>query len=395
MPKPSYVLILFTVLFGGFLAIVRPAARTAADFRPKAPVVVQNPSPDTRIPEKVVLRGSLHDRFGRPVGGAMIEARPAVGGEVLVRGETAADGSYALALADTSPVDLLLRAQGLGAIAVRRFPARRLHRSDTLGPELPWLGDAAPPLPPWSAGLLAGEGFVKNLNGELVPGALVVVEQTGLSARTDDNGRFRVGLPGQSCTLRVRSTAGEIARVDLEPSTRPQGLVPVPDIVLRPGLALEGMVTRPDGSVGAGVTVRVEAPGIDLVTVSDAAGGFHFVGLSDEPATLTGRAHDGALPVRTVVRPGGDASIVHLQLLAERPLRVQVVREGLPVPGVHVYCTEESGLRRGYAQADDQGIVQLRGLAGRAPSFEVRADGTWEPQVVRDYDAAAGILVLE
>ena len=85
---------------------------------------------------------------------------------------------------------------------------------------------------------------------------------------------------------------------------------------------------------------------------------------------------------------GDDLDLQDLSLVAEQPLRIQVVGErGEPRADAHVVA-EESGLRTTHAQADEFGWVLLRGLAGGGFRFEVRSAGDFRPLLVvrRDGD---------
>lgn len=365
------------------------------------PVVITNPSPDTRAVGPVVLRGAVVDTRGEPVVDAAVRVTSAAGGEIRAELRTDAQGSYQAALRDSSPVDVTIEADGLGPSRSRRFPARRARPVTVLGPRLPWNGDGIADDGDWVASAIAAEGFVKGDGDELVPGALVVVEETGLSTRSDEIGRFRIGITG-SCTLRVTSDDGRVGTLELSEIPRRQGLLPIPDVRLEPGLSLEGVVTQADGAVAAGVAVKLRAEshrGFERWVTTDAAGAFQVDGLVGEPLLVSVAPTRGGLGVSARVVPGRDASVVHLKMVAERPLRLQVVHgSGRAAAGVHVFATQAGGLRRAYAQADDAGFVGLRGLAAQAADaieFEVRAAGTLADVAVLAFDAEGLRLTVE
>jgi len=393
MNKPSYVLAIFTVIFGGALIALRsdPEDLDRGSNR-RAVVRHTNQLPDNRVVPEVHVHGRVFDRLGWPVGNTQIAVRSAVDQEPVSAGEADAAGVFRLQLTDNTPVDLTFRAPGHADEVVRVFPARRGPIFVTLGPQLPW--NESNTLEPWRAGELAGEAYVKDPDGSLLADAEVVVCETGLTARSDENGRFRIGLPDGPCRLLVRHGERAVAEMELPAPTQRQGLMPLRNVVVEPGLVMEGMVTTPAGDGAVGVPVHVQGQGVDTWTLTGEGGAFRVAGMLPGVYRVVAAAFEGALGLGEEIALAADTSLVQLRMRDERPIDLHVVRDGEGLPRVHVLCREEGGLRTAHAQADENGYVQLRGLAHVEPRFEVRKDQDWTVLPVVAFEPSASRLVV-
>jgi hypothetical protein len=252
-----------------------------------------------------------------------------------------------------------------------------------LDERLPWVTEFRNPHPAPEATGLAGDGFVQDQAGEPVRGALVTVRETGVCVRTDEVGHYTIPLPFGTATVFACDPTGLVAGA--EPYTPPdrQGRTPLPTMVMLPGATLRGVLRNPDGDPMAGAALVLEGEGIRRRTEAAENGLFQVPGLLGGDYELTVLPCRGFLGFDVPVQiAGDDLDLQDLSLVAEQPLRIQIVGErGEPRANAHVLA-EESGFRTTHAQADELGWVLLRGLAGGLFRFEVRSAGDFRSLLV-------------
>ncbi len=245
-------------------------------------------------------------------------------------------------------------------------------------------------------GMLAGEGFLEDEAGEPVRGAVVTVRETGASVRTNDVGQYTIPLPYETSSLLAHDATGLVARSEPYSPPRPQGLTPVPPMVMVRGAGLRGVLRNPDGDPLPGAALVLEGDGVRRRTEAGENGLFAISGLLSGEYELTVLPFRGWLGFRFPVRVAGeDVDLQDLALLPVRRLRIQVVgQRGEPQANAHVVA-EEAGLRRVHAQADELGWVTLVGLAGDDLQFEVRSAVEFRLLPVVRWDGGQLIVVAD
>jgi hypothetical protein len=243
-----------------------------------------------------------------------------------------------------------------------------------LEPQAPW--DPAPAVAPVTAPSgFTGEGFVGDAAGKPVAGALVVVTETGACARTDDIGRYRIELPASGpATLLVHDPeGGNGLRAEPKEFTRRKGLEPLSPLTAVRGALIRGTVRDASGQPLAGVPLLLRGQGLQRSFLTGTDGVFRMAGLLAGSYQLLACAWRGA--VADVHKVQVDAAVVDcdLRLEAVAPRHLRVVDEaGKAVPRAFVATTFHGG-RRGVAQADQEGRVDLPGPQQAEAGFEVCA----------------------
>jgi hypothetical protein len=378
MKRPSYYLLMFSLLFiAGYLAIdqwlpVSPAKPAGVGPSNKEPVVLKAaPSPRSR--QVTAIKGRVFDPRGFLVVGAEI----ALGsGE---HGRTDGDGAFQLDTPAPPPWDMTVAASGFRRHQQRLFPSVGDPLFLTLETEAPWdVAVAASEPAPLPA--LVGDGFVIDGDGKGVANAMVAVVGTELRARTDDIGHYRIPLPGPGTELVVsQPETGLCCRSEVLPLAdgkaplSKKGMVPLPDLVPKPGAAIRGTIRDPKGVPVEGVPMQLRGVGLVRSLESGRDGMFRISGLIAGSYELVAMAWRGTFGSSQQVRV--DASVVdcdlHLTAAEERRMRV-VDAGGQPVARAYV-ATSVAGRRSEVVRADDQGWVELA-MAKGTSDFEVRGD---------------------
>lgn len=372
MKRPSYYLLLFSVLFIASYTAVdqwlpvdaarpKPLAKT-----PKPAVVVKAASTPRTVPI-TAIKGKVFDPRGFLVVGAEIAL---ASGE---HGRTDADGAFQLDTAALPPWEMTVAASGFHRAQRRLFPSIGDPLFVTLETKAPWDDDATTGQ---SAALpsLIGDGFVRDRTGAAVANAMVAVVGTDLRARTDDIGHYRIPLPGTGSELVVsQPETGLCCRSEALPLHTDQGMVPLPDLVPQPGAAIRGTIRDPKGNPLEGVPMLLRGEGLVRSLESGRDGMFRIGGLIAGSYELVAMAWRGTFGSSQEVRVGAEVVDCDLHLTAAEERRVQVVdRSGKPLPRAYV-ATSIAGRRREVAQADDRGWVEVATAQG-ATAFEVRGD---------------------
>lgn len=336
-------------------------------------------------PEEPVtmLSGLVLDQVGQPLAGASV--RLADGMAPVVAGE---DGTFSI------------RGPEAGSIAVVSAPG---HEATTQ-----WL-DAREPLrvalvtqPPWAegdaefaapSGELLGEGFVVDAEGRAVRDAVVAIADTGLQARTDGSGRYRIALPEGPASV-VAWKDATVARADgIEPA-RTRGLVPMPQLVLEPGATVRGRLVDEAGEPLEGATFSLRGEGVWRQFRSGEGGAFVCSGVGHGDYVLTVQAREGLLGMRRALAVAGSHVDLELTQKAAEPFAVEVFHGAEPVAGVWVMA-EEPGLRRVVTQTDDSGRATLEGMGDGPFEFEVRAPENYARYAIVDFDSEKSRLLVQ
>jgi hypothetical protein len=376
LKRPSHYLLLFVSAFAaawwaGWLPRAKaPPPRSEPQAAPaKGPVVVRPNRPPRARPVEVVLDGRVLDSLGFARQGAEV----AVDGAEPVRTDT--EGQFRLRLSGVAPIDVTVRAEGCRAVVRRLFPAAGEPAWIALEPAAPW--DPAVPAPLSPMQPLAGEGMVRDANGQGLPHAVVAVAETGARARTDEFGRYRIPLPGRGATLtafRLPTDAGEglCGRASTVSFAQTKGLVPLPDLIATPGAEIRGSVRDANGQPLAGVPLHVTGEGQEQTTVSAEDGSFRLSGLLGGVYELAALSWRGALGLRKEIRVDHSVHDCELHMVAAEESRLRVVTDdGDPVAGAFVSASV-AGQRCAVSRCDEQGWVELR-AAPHATQYEVHA----------------------
>lgn len=297
------------------------------------------------------IEGKVADASGNPIPHAQVLRENAIGTE------TDASGAYELCGLPTAALvaqlDLVIRADGYGAIATGVAPAGRIHRDFALAPEA-------------------------TITGTATANAALWIEPDRVDpARTGERGARQVAIADGDGRFRITGASG--GRYRLGGAAR--GMIAVPtlvsveaggtaDVTVRmvPAATVRGRVVMHGAPVAGarvalrtdGVVLRHDDPARDPIAAADAVtqadGGFVLDGVPVVRASFT------AEPVRVVTPPStlvaGDNAIV----LDAEPLgriRGGVRRHGLPVPYARVDMN--GPVRRGIT-ADGAGRYELDGL---------------------------------
>jgi hypothetical protein len=396
LTRPSVLVVTWTALVVGVFVWrgdlrVAPAAAAPppAPLAARAPNVVKAPARAAPRSPLLARRGRIFDALGFLVVGAEVVPmhRPAL--------RTDGDGAFVLELAAGDATDLLVRAEGQRPLWVRASEGSPDVLALQLAPMAPW--DALPEPPP-SLPTLRGEGTARTGDGQPLAGAFVFTSGSGTWVRCDDIGRFAATLATPTSTLFVHAPFGGVGGHGFagasEPlvSERTRGVVPVPDVVAAPALAIRGVVRDAHGEPVVGNPVEVV--GASLRRVVDTGGGGQFAVGGLPAGTYVARpfAFRGDLGVATEVNLRDGAVDVDLQLVAADEVRLRVVDErGGPVAGVYV-ASSIGGTRRGVAQADADGYAAVP--VGAATEFDVRAAEHFTPVTVRRYQPEPATIVV-
>jgi hypothetical protein len=153
--------------------------------------------------------------------------------------------------------------------------------------------------------------------------------------------RLVLTAPGHARTL-----------VEFQPPPPEEGPLDLGDVTMPPGLAVEGVVLRPDGSPATRTTIilkpRDRAPadfyGNTEERRTDHLGRFRFPDQSPGPCTLEARPQGSPYATRDVVLDGRDLLDVEIRLPGGRELVVIVEDpQGRPIPKAHVSIWRLSG----------------------------------------------------
>ncbi|MBK8980436.1 MAG: carboxypeptidase regulatory-like domain-containing protein [Planctomycetes bacterium] len=389
--------------------------RTAVAPQPQPARVV--PRRDVQAPGVAVhvLKGLVVDRLGWPVESArvsvdarhvdprQVESRQVESAQARRRADdvsdtdaatrTDAQGRFEVRWAGALQGSLLIEAPGRHAPV--RVPPSLDEIQVVLQDALPWPQLGPEPQPASAAPLLVGEGFLKAPQGTDLSGGRVRVPENGALAVPDATGRFVVPLRPGPISLVAWNDGGLVATSEAR-STRQQGKVPLPDLVLQPGLCLRGRLVDRSGEPIPDVRVLIENAGSERVVRSDVGGQFCCEGLVPTETAVTVIPHRGSLGLRRIVALNSDVDLLDLVLERPRqePLRLRVVdQERVPQPWVHVVADQGDGLCRAYGQADAGGEVLLGGLGNGPVAFEVRGTD-FDPLSVADFDAPSRTLVV-
>lgn len=379
MRRPSHWILAFTALAGlVYLALPRAAEAPAPGQRGATePVVVRRTAAEHKRGAAAALHGRVLDRLGWPLRGAKVT--------LLEREESVAageDGAFRLVVATFERHRVRVEADG------KEPQEAWMHPHDApvlvLRDALPWRPRrAAESRADKSA--LSGEGFLRDAGGEPVADGVVAVVETGVRGGADETGRYRITLPEGPATLVAYDARGRVARSELFHSPRRQGLVPLPDLLLRPGPALRGYLRDPQGKPCAGASLCVRGQGVRRTVQTDAGGAFECLGLLAGDYVIEALPHRGALGFERQVAVDRAVDL-DLTLASARPLRVEVVEDSKgPLPKVHVLA-EEGALRQAHAVTNDEGRVELAGLGPGPFVFEVRAGETYAPYAIAAFD---------
>jgi hypothetical protein len=396
MSRPSSWVLLSSAVAGiAYVAVCAagdgPAARAAAE--PEAgPVVVRRAASAradleaSRRRDAALLEGRLIDQLGWPVAGG------AVG---LLDGDrhavTDAEGAFGLIAPARRRHRVRIDAPGFEPQVLWMDPL--VDAVVAMRAALPWGQPKEPELPPVDDSLLAGEGFLEGEDGQPVAYGVVTVRETGVRATADRNGRYRIPLPDGAATLLAHDESGRVAQSEPVYGVRRQGLVPLPDLTLRPGLVLRGRLLDPDGEPSVGAALRLRGQGIRRLERSAEGGVFAFTGLIRDTYILEALPHRGALGFERQVRLDSGTDL-ELSLVKARPLRVQVVERGAaPLAQVHVLA-EEGGLRRAHACTSADGYATLEGLGPGPFAFEVRKPTSFATYDIVGYEEQLGRLTV-
>ncbi len=370
--------------------------------------------PEGRAPTPVEftvheIAGRVVDRGGWPVEAARVYRRPHdhgrwqnawrgdSAGEVV---ETDARGRFRLEWSGPLVGTVCVEAEGRHAPAYVRpsLDGLQIVLQDPL-PDA-WLAaeaaSVAADAPEVRESLLVGEGFLKGPEGIEIPGARIQTREFGALAVSDETGRYLLPIAPGPMSLIAWDTAGHVATAEAPDPGRNQGMVPLPELVLRPGLELRGRVVDGDGQPVVDASVSIENSGSLRSARTDETGHFTVAGLAPVETAVTVSPHRGHLGLRRVAMVEHDLDIgdIRLERPRQEPLRLTVVDSARrPMPWVHVVADQEEGLCRAYARASQQGEVVLAGLGSGPVAFEVR-DPEMEPVHVEDFDLDSRMLVV-
>lgn len=403
MNRPSHWILGFLAVLGGTLwctgalqdyLSAQPVLEVRGDATRREPVRVQKQgdAPPPVVNSEVV--GRVIDRLGFPVAAAHVRVAGEDGEPVM----TDSEGRFRLTV--SGAVHKRLRIEALGRHAPVEVKGSVDPIEVVLQDALPegWQTAAATATAPQPAGLLFGEGFVKDAQGRHAAGVRVTVAETGASARTDENGRYTIPLGEGPCTLVAFDQHGGVATSKTDTPPQQMGRVPCPELRLQPGPTLRGVLRNTDGEPLVGAAFVVATGGIRRTEHTGPGGVFAVPGLVAGAAELIVLPHRGHQGVRLPLEIHGDVDLeddVKVQRFRQEPVRLQVLdTAGTRQSWVHVVAEQIGGLTRAYGQADADGLVMLRGLGDVPTEFEVRDDPTLEPLAVAGYDEQQGRLLV-
>lgn len=397
LPRPSVVVAVWTLVvvaafvWRGDLRVAtvpaEPARRGPAGVR--EPSIVRSPAAPSNVSATVSRRGRVFDALGFLVVGAEVVPMERAGTR------TDGDGVFQIELAAAATTDLLVRADGQQPAWLRASEGSPDVLALQLAPAAPWDALPSPPVPPSA---LRGEGTVRTADGRPLAGAFVTAAGTGVWARADDIGRFVIPLPTPTATLLAHEPLGGVGGTGFAGASgalvqqRTRGMVPLPDLIASPALAIRGIVRDAKGQPIVGVPVEIAGTGLRRVVETGSGGAFRVGGLAAGPCRVLPFAWRGALGVAREMTLQDTAVDVDLQLVAAEEVRLRVVDErGGPVAGVYV-ASNVGGARRGIAQADADGYAAVP--VAEQTEFDVRASNHFTPVVVRRFDPDPATLVV-
>jgi len=329
------------------------------------------------------VSGTVLDReTGLPVAGALV-----IDGQIFLSGRSATtDSAGHYTLSGLQFLELRAEAEGYGQARVELS----LESEATIDIELP-RGDAAVGIVVDETGApLAGIGVAA-----VIPGGQSPYRETR-RASTAENGSFRIASlhPEGPHTLVVIEPGFARTHLDFDPRLRrPDGVIDLGTIVLRPGRSIAGELVDADGAPVGGSSVHLFGhgadrdrllPGSGIVAIgndgssdarrTDDLGRFRFADLAVGEYQLSASipGWPGARETVRIEERGVEPVHVRLALPGgeEYELRIETP-EGDPVPGVRLSAS--TGRKGDFVSdtSDDAGIVRIGGI----PSpFEVRLD---------------------
>lgn len=385
--------------------VVRGDLRVRWNGGPPAPTVADRSAPVTRTsPPPVVVRragssspkvavAATRVRVFDPLGFLLAGASIQHGDEVQ---RTDAEGSCRLEFDRRAACDLLVRAGGASSRWWRLHAVTPDIAAVQLAAAAPW--DAPPAaLPPVVT--RHGEGTLRGSDGKVLAGAFVSSAGLGEWARTDEFGRYRVGLPAGPVELLVHAPgsgaglAGEALLAEPFRSERDAGLVPLPDLTAVAGHALRGTVRDSRGEPIEGLPLVVRGQHLVRVLETGVGGAFQLGGLLPGDYQLEPFACRGEVGVATTLNLSDPVQFVDLALQAAGEMRIAVVDEaGVPCRDLLV-ASEVGSLRRGVGPTDVDGFVTVPVVTGHT-TFEVRRAMDLAVARVREWRPAEARLVV-
>lgn len=353
-------------VFGGlvsrearFVVVLAEGAGTRA----MQPVEAGAEEVEVVVPPARTVRGRVVDAAtGEPVAGASV----ATSWVPFFAATTGADGRYALTCGPTDArqfvpdARLFVRAEGF---AVAERP----------------LGDE----PVLDIELRRGRiaiGRVVDRAGRPVPDALVIARGTGVPAaetRSGPDGRFTLrGVPDGAKGVNVIAPGYTFAGA-------PLGTGDVGDVALQPGLRVEGVVQRDDGTPLDGV--RVSFKGKRLFCLTDDLGRFRFADLSVSEGSLRVHLSDGREVERKV--EAGAEDVVFVVDNSKAVVVLVTDPAGRPVAGADVFVFGEHGRLQARTDADGRARFAIQADVLRVSVRTERDDlkgGDWFAERVRD-----------
>jgi RNA polymerase sigma factor (sigma-70 family) len=303
------------------------------------------------------ISGRVTDAGGNPIAQARVLREGTIGTS------TNGNGAYELCALPTaalvSQLDILVRADGYGAITAGVAPTGRISRDFVLAPEATITGTAAAGAAIW----IEPDRDDPSRTGERAARQVAIADSQGHFRITGaSGGRYRVGGAANGMlvsTTLVSVEAGGTADVTLR-------MIPAATVrgrVVARGAPVSGahVAVRPDTLFNGGVAIRHDDPSREQTAVGDA------VTQSDGSFVLesvpVGRTSFVAAPMRVISPPvelvEGENTIV-LEGVPLGRIRGVVRRHGVPVPYARV---DIGGIgKRGGLTADGAGRYEVDGL---------------------------------
>ncbi len=346
------------------------------------------------------IRGRVVDHQQQPLAGAAVWLVPGSWtgftaalkheGASLLRTASGADGRFALGIDDPDlfeRADLWVLAEGIGEQCeggLRLAPHGWLDLGTiALRPSVPVSGRVTRrqdgmPIPGAEVSFVP---YARQHECTFVPG-----REHGLTARTDEEGRFRLQVPPmQTLVVQARATGcapAERAGVHLRDDA-PNHF----EFALDPGVRLEGIVLDSSGAPVPAVRLRARASdegprrAVEAVVFSDLRGRFHWQGLRAGPHQIEVMHEAYAAVVLQEVAPGTAPLTIRLRRLSS--VRVQVLgNDGEVLPRFEVRVLAETGAEGVQAltaisarqmRADRSGHALLAGLPPASHRYVIQA----------------------
>jgi len=390
--RPSHGLLVLFVLAGIWAWVAGPLAPRSVAAEVGAPLVV------TRSPGEVqhdsvtdfTLAGRVVDHQGWPIAGARVQP---VDGGVVVCG---ASGTFTTTVRGPGPHTLEISADSFEPRTESTFVGDDLVV--VMPRSLPWSAPRGTPeseeSAPETGDTLAGEGFLRDAQGEPIANGLIMVFETGVRAIADAVGRYRVALPKGSAMLTAHDGESLVARMEIPATKRKRGLVPLPDLILAPAHMIRGYVKHATGDPCAGASVCVTGEGLVLRGTTSPSGSFALAGLISGEYELEALPFEGSLGVRQRLDVASEGIDLELSLGREEPMAIKVIDGGGGTQAGVWVLGREGDLRQAHGQTNDQGQVTLRGLGQGPFSFDVRTPLTFETFEILGFDVNQGLLTV-